>query len=113
MAHLNASYPRGLTSYIKTARELLADSKAGKNPFDGFTPSVSDQFPSSANYESCLKTWPSIEIGIKRLCFLPVVNFIENSKCIKPFYNAEILMQTLSFIHFGYKCVWHLVSIER
>ncbi|PIN16492.1 UDP-N-acetylglucosamine pyrophosphorylase [Handroanthus impetiginosus] len=40
VARLNASYPGGLASYIKTARELLADSKAGKNPYDGFTPSV-------------------------------------------------------------------------
>ncbi|XP_075485692.1 UDP-sugar pyrophosphorylase-like isoform X2 [Primulina tabacum] len=40
IARLDASYPGGLPSYIKTARELLADSKAGKNPFDGFTPSV-------------------------------------------------------------------------
>ncbi|KAL8193664.1 hypothetical protein R6Q57_026799 [Mikania cordata] len=37
---INSSYPGGLSTYIKTARELLADSKAGKNPFDGFTPSV-------------------------------------------------------------------------
>ncbi|KAI3464579.1 hypothetical protein Pfo_021242 [Paulownia fortunei] len=40
IARLDASYPGGLASYIKTARELLADSKAGKNPYDGFTPSV-------------------------------------------------------------------------
>ncbi|XP_044475492.1 UDP-sugar pyrophosphorylase-like [Mangifera indica] len=40
VARLNSSYPGGLKSYIKTARELLADSKNGKNPFDGFTPSV-------------------------------------------------------------------------
>ncbi|KAK9072628.1 hypothetical protein SSX86_009063 [Deinandra increscens subsp. villosa] len=40
VALLNLSYPGGLTSYIKTARGLLADSKAGKNPFDGFKPSV-------------------------------------------------------------------------
>ncbi|KAL3638864.1 hypothetical protein CASFOL_016771 [Castilleja foliolosa] len=40
VARLNASYPGGLASYIETARELLADSKAGKNPYDGFTPSV-------------------------------------------------------------------------
>ncbi|XP_019175123.1 PREDICTED: UDP-sugar pyrophosphorylase [Ipomoea nil] len=40
VAKLNSSYPGGLASYIKTARELLADSKAGKNPYDGFTPSV-------------------------------------------------------------------------
>ncbi|XP_065881926.1 UDP-sugar pyrophosphorylase [Euphorbia lathyris] len=37
---LNSSYPGGLASYVKTARQLLADSKTGKNPFDGFTPSV-------------------------------------------------------------------------
>ncbi|KAK4429599.1 UDP-sugar pyrophosphorylase [Sesamum alatum] len=40
VARLNASYPGGLASYIKTARELLADSKAGTNPYEGFTPSV-------------------------------------------------------------------------
>lgn len=40
VARLNASYPGGLAQYIKNARELLADSKAGKNPFEGFTPSV-------------------------------------------------------------------------
>nr|GEW74623.1 UDP-sugar pyrophosphorylase [Tanacetum cinerariifolium] len=40
VALLNSSYPGGLASYIKTAKELLADSKAGKNPFDGFKPSV-------------------------------------------------------------------------
>ncbi|KAL6603544.1 hypothetical protein ACP70R_043905 [Stipagrostis hirtigluma subsp. patula] len=37
---LNASYPGGLQSYIQNAKKLLADSKAGKNPYDGFTPSV-------------------------------------------------------------------------
>lgn len=37
---LNSSYPTGLSSYIQNARKLLADSKAGKNPYDGFTPSV-------------------------------------------------------------------------
>ncbi|XP_028757612.1 UDP-sugar pyrophosphorylase [Neltuma alba] len=40
VARLNSSYPGGLASYIKNARRLLADSKAGKNPYDGFTPSV-------------------------------------------------------------------------
>ncbi|KAL6873655.1 hypothetical protein ACP4OV_013737 [Aristida adscensionis] len=37
---LNASYPGGLQSYIQNAKKLLADSKAGKNPYDGFTPSI-------------------------------------------------------------------------
>ncbi|KAG6435903.1 hypothetical protein SASPL_100784 [Salvia splendens] len=40
VSRLNASYPGGLASYITTARELLADSKTGKNPYDGFSPSV-------------------------------------------------------------------------
>ncbi|KAI3765310.1 hypothetical protein L2E82_15340 [Cichorium intybus] len=39
-ALLNSSYPGGLASYINTARELLAYSKAGKNPSDGFAPSA-------------------------------------------------------------------------
>ncbi|XWS15182.1 hypothetical protein CRYUN_Cryun35bG0072400 [Craigia yunnanensis] len=40
VAKLNSIYHGCLASYIKTARKLLADSKAGKNPYDGFTPSV-------------------------------------------------------------------------
>ncbi|KAL5559694.1 hypothetical protein UlMin_035905 [Ulmus minor] len=40
VTRLHSSYPGGLDSYIKTARELLADSKSGRNPFDGFIPSV-------------------------------------------------------------------------
>ncbi|CAH2070860.1 unnamed protein product [Thlaspi arvense] len=40
IARLNSSYPGGLAAYIKTAKELLADSKIGKNPYDGFSPSV-------------------------------------------------------------------------
>jgi UDP-sugar pyrophosphorylase len=37
---LNAGYPGGLPAYLKRARELLASSAAGDNPFEGMTPSV-------------------------------------------------------------------------
>ncbi|EFJ15447.1 hypothetical protein SELMODRAFT_118485, partial [Selaginella moellendorffii] len=37
---LDANYPGGLVAYIDNARKLLADSKAGRNPFDGYVPSV-------------------------------------------------------------------------
>jgi UDP-sugar pyrophosphorylase len=37
---LNDNYPGGLAAYIHNARKLLADSKDGGNPFDGYTPSV-------------------------------------------------------------------------
>lgn len=37
---LNDNYPGGLVAYIHNARKLLADSKVGRNPFDGYTPSV-------------------------------------------------------------------------
>ncbi|KAL8167588.1 hypothetical protein V2J09_009087 [Rumex salicifolius] len=40
VSRLDSGYPGGLVSYIKNARELLADSKAGKNPYEGFMPSV-------------------------------------------------------------------------
>ncbi|KAG0485257.1 hypothetical protein HPP92_009336 [Vanilla planifolia] len=37
---LNAHYPGGLTAYIRNARHLLVDSRSGKNPYEGFIPSV-------------------------------------------------------------------------
>ncbi|XP_058109000.1 UDP-sugar pyrophosphorylase-like [Magnolia sinica] len=42
VTRLNSTYLSGLASYIRNARNLLADSKAEKNPFNGFTPSVSE-----------------------------------------------------------------------
>ncbi len=39
---LNSSYPGGLISYIQNARKLLADSREGKNPFEGFVPEKPD-----------------------------------------------------------------------
>ena len=48
VAKLDDSYPGGLTAYIQNARQLLADSRDGKNPFEGYTPSVgSHAFPFS------------------------------------------------------------------
>ncbi|XP_051208118.1 UDP-sugar pyrophosphorylase [Lolium perenne] len=40
VCRLHSSYPGGLASYIRNAKKLLVDSKAGQNPYDGFTPSV-------------------------------------------------------------------------
>lgn len=44
MERLNDNYPGGLAAYIHNARKLLADSKSGKNPFEGYIPSVSKGF---------------------------------------------------------------------
>ncbi len=35
---INGNYPGGLVGYISNARKLLAESKAGANPFEGLTP---------------------------------------------------------------------------
>ena len=37
---LDASYPGGLKAYVANARQLLADSKSGVNPLEGWTPKV-------------------------------------------------------------------------
>lgn len=37
---LDGNYPGGLEAYIQNAKALLADSKAGKNPFEGYRPTV-------------------------------------------------------------------------
>ena len=40
VAQLDTSYPGGLRAYVKNARRLLADSKSGVNPLEGWSPSV-------------------------------------------------------------------------
>lgn len=39
---LETAYPGGLKSYVENSRRLLADSKAGVNPLEGWSPSVPD-----------------------------------------------------------------------
>lgn len=39
---LDSNYPGGLSAYISSAKKLLSDAQAGKNPFEGFTPEVPD-----------------------------------------------------------------------
>lgn len=42
LVRINESYPGGLTGYITNARALLAEAKAGGNPFEGFVPHQPD-----------------------------------------------------------------------
>eukprot|EP00899_Mesostigma_viride_P007455 jgi/Mesvir1/16710/Mv15101-RA.1 len=37
---LERSYPGGIAAYIRSAKNLLAASREGKNPFEGYTPKV-------------------------------------------------------------------------
>ncbi|XP_031495460.1 UDP-sugar pyrophosphorylase [Nymphaea colorata] len=62
---LNNSYPGGLLSYIRNARSLLADSKAGKNPYDGFIPSVPSGEVLSFGDENFMMLE---EVGVKEAC---------------------------------------------
>ena len=40
VAQLESSYPGGLRAYVRNGRSLLADSKAGVNPLEGWVPAV-------------------------------------------------------------------------
>ena len=51
---LEAAYPGGLKSYVENARKLLADSKAGVNPLEGWSPSVPEGAWLSFNTEDFL-----------------------------------------------------------
>ncbi|MDF7807503.1 UTP--glucose-1-phosphate uridylyltransferase [Pontiellaceae bacterium B12219] len=42
LVKINGNYPGGLAGYIANARKLLAESKAGANPFEGLTPEKPD-----------------------------------------------------------------------
>lgn len=43
LARIHLAYPGGLAGYISNARKLLAEAKAGANPFDGFVPHQPDK----------------------------------------------------------------------
>ncbi|CAN6476183.1 unnamed protein product [Victoria cruziana] len=62
---LKDSYPGGLVSYIRNARRLLADSKAGKNPYDGFIPSVPSGEVLSFGDDNFMMLE---EVGVKEAC---------------------------------------------
>ncbi|DBA78953.1 TPA: hypothetical protein ACH3X1_008826 [Trebouxia sp. C0004] len=42
LGHLDGSYNGGLVAYIKNAKQLLQDSREGRNPFEGYIPEVPD-----------------------------------------------------------------------
>ncbi|MCC5844679.1 MAG: UTP--glucose-1-phosphate uridylyltransferase [Verrucomicrobia bacterium] len=42
LREVNRGYPGGLVKYIENARRLLAEAKAGVNPFEGFVPEQPD-----------------------------------------------------------------------
>ncbi|KAG5020418.1 hypothetical protein JHK87_016273 [Glycine soja] len=74
LTQLDSSYPGGLESYIKNAKRLLADSKAGINPFDGFTPSVPTGETLAFGDESYIKFEEAGVLEARlRLFLLPVV----------------------------------------
>ena len=43
LARIHLAYPGGLAGYISNARKLLAEAKAGANPFEGFVPHQPDK----------------------------------------------------------------------
>ncbi len=42
LAKIDSNYPGGLVGYITNSRKLLAEAKAGSNPFEGLTPEKPD-----------------------------------------------------------------------
>jgi UDP-sugar pyrophosphorylase len=52
LASLDASVHGGVVGYVGRAKELLAKSRDGANPFDGYTPSIPTGFPLKIGEES-------------------------------------------------------------
>lgn len=70
LAKTNANYPGGLVGYIHNARKLLAESKEGKNPFEGLTPAK----PETVNLTQFNETYEHFEsIGIQHFDKLGIV----------------------------------------
>lgn len=57
LKQLDATTSGGILGYVKRARKLLADSAAGKNPLEGWVPSV----PSGINLGYCTSEFRRLE----------------------------------------------------
>jgi UDP-sugar pyrophosphorylase len=72
VVELDSDFPGGLAEYCQRARALLHDSKMGRNPFDGFVPSV----PTGIKVETGSQEFHELEaIGVDQLantCFVLV-----------------------------------------
>jgi UDP-sugar pyrophosphorylase len=72
VVELDSDFPGGLSEYCERARALLYDSKNGKNPFEGFIPSV----PTGIKVETNSSEFHELEaIGLEQLsstCFVLV-----------------------------------------
>lgn len=67
---MNSSYPGGLEAYVANAKTLLAESKAGLNPFEGCTPTQ----PDTVDLTSFNEEYLNLEkVGLENLDKLGVV----------------------------------------
>ena len=70
LVKINGNYPGGLTGYISNARKLLAESKAGSNPFEGLTP----EKPETVNLTKFDETYEHFEsIGVQQFDKLGII----------------------------------------
>ena len=62
IAVLEKVYPGGLRAYHRNAKQLLAESRDGVNPFEGYVPSVPDGetivFDDTERFEVCMPVLP-------------------------------------------------------
>ena len=94
-AQLDASYPGGIRQYITNARKLLAESKAGFNPLEGWVPS--NQYETvvqalhDATVECGLDTRPIINKLDSRLTpptYVPVTKFTSGFQALVNTYGT-------------------------
>jgi UDP-sugar pyrophosphorylase len=60
---IDGNYPGGLVGYISNARKLLAEAKAGGNPFEGFAPEQPDKVDLNA-FDATMEHYEAI--GVKQ-----------------------------------------------
>ncbi|KAG0492425.1 hypothetical protein HPP92_005823 [Vanilla planifolia] len=81
---LRDHYPGGLTAYIQNARRLLADSRAGKNPFEGFIPSVPSGEDLKFGDDNFVKLEEEGVKEAKKAAFVLVAGVLENALVALP-----------------------------
>ena len=71
-AQLDLAYPGGVEAYVKSAKKLLADSKAGANPLEGWSPALPEGVSLEFGGESFLEHEAAGIDELDGLCFVLV-----------------------------------------
>lgn len=111
----DSAYPGGLKNYCDRARKLLADSKNGVNPFEGYTPEKPESLDLAVGSAEFFKYEELGMNNLHKLCFVLVAGGLGERlgyPDIKVKLPTEVVTHT-SYLEWYMSCILHLQTVAR